>query len=72
MWELLNCVCNKLKLKILQTEKEQAHLFVKLSQLHKMLHQTQDHVKQKTLCLLKKMSNNDNDDEKTSQSETLF
>ncbi len=72
MWESLNCVCNKLKSEILQTEEEQAHLFAKLSQLHKMLHQTQDHAKQKTLCLLKKMSNDNDDDEKTSQSETLF
>jgi hypothetical protein len=66
MWESLNCVCNKLKSEILQTEKEQAHLFVKLSQLHKTLCQTQDCSKQKTLCLLKKMSYNNNDDEKTS------
>ncbi len=72
MWELLDCVRNKLKLKILQTEKEQACLFVKLSWLHKTLCQTQDCVKQKTLCLLKKMSNDNDDDEKTPQPETLF
>jgi len=71
MWESLNCVRNKLKLKILQTEKEQACLFVKLSQLHKTLRQTQDCAKQKTLCLLKKMNNNNDDDEKTPQPETL-
>ncbi len=57
MWESLNRVHNKLKSKILQTEKEQARLFAKLSWLHKMLRQTQDCAKQKTLCLLKKMSN---------------
>jgi len=71
-WELLNCIHNKLKSEILQTEKEQARLFAKLSQLHKTLRQTQDHAKQKTLCLLKKMSNNNDDDEKTPQPETLF
>jgi len=72
MWESLNYVHNKLKSKILQTEKEQAHLFAKLSWLCKMLHQTQDCAKQKTLCLLKKMSNDNDDDEKTPQPETLF
>jgi len=36
-----------------------------------MLRQTQDCAKQKTLCLLKKMSNDNDDDEKTSQLETL-
>jgi len=71
MWESLNCVCNKLKSKILQIEEEQAHLFAKLSWLHKMLCQTQDRAKQKTLCLLKKMSNDNDDDEKTPQSEIL-
>ncbi len=70
-WKSLNHVHNKLKSKILQTEKEQACLFAKLSWLCKMLCQTQDHAKQKTLCLLKKMNNNNNDDEKTPQSETL-
>ena len=72
MWESLDCVHNKLKSKILQTEEEQACLFAKLSQLHKTLHQTQDRAKQKTLCLLKKMSNDNNDVEKTPQPETLF
>ncbi len=70
-WELLNCVCNKLKSEILQTEEEQAHLFAKLSWLHKTLCQTQDCAKQKTLCLLKKMNNNNNDVEETPQPETL-
>jgi len=36
-----------------------------------MLRQTQDCAKQKTLCLLKKMSNDNDDDEKTPQPETL-
>jgi len=65
-------------LKILQAEEEQARLlkeqfclFAKLSQLRKTLRQTQDCAKQKTLCLLKKMSNDNNDDEETPQSETL-
>ncbi len=31
MWESLNCVHNKLKSEILQTEEEQARLFAKLS-----------------------------------------
>jgi len=77
-WESLNCVHDKLKLKILQAEEEQARLlkeqsclFTKLACLHKTLRQTQDRAKQKTLCLLKKMSNNNDDDEKTPQSETL-
>ncbi len=70
-WESLNCVCDKLKSEILQTEKEQARLFAKLSWICKMLHQTQDRAKQKTLCLLKKMSNNNNGDEKTPQPEIL-
>jgi len=70
-WKLLDHVHNKLKSEILQTEEEQACLFAKLSQLHKMLRQTQDHAKQKTLCLLKKMSNDNDGDEKTSQPETL-
>jgi len=72
MWESLNCVCDKLKSEILQTEEKQARLFAKLSWLHKTLCQTQDRAKQKTLCLLKKMSNNNNDDEETPQPETLF
>ncbi len=71
-WKSLNCVHNKLKSEILQTEEEQAHLFTKLSWLCKTLCQTQDCAKQKTLCLLKKMSNNNNDDEETPQPETLF
>jgi len=79
MWESLNCVHNKLKSEILQAEEEQARLlkeqfclFVKLACLCKTLRQTQDRAKQKTLCLLKEM-NNDNDDVKeTPQPETLF
>ncbi len=71
-WKSLNCVHNKLKSEILQTEKEQACLFIKLSWLHKMLCQTQDCAKQKTLCLLKKMSDNNDGDEETPQPETLF
>ncbi len=72
MWELLDCVCNKLESEILQTEEEQACLFAKLSWLHKTLCQTQDCAKQKTLCLLKKMNNDNDGDEKTPQPETLF
>jgi len=71
-WESLNCVHNKLKSEILQTEEEQACLFAKLSQLRKTLCQTQDCAKQKTLCLLKKMSNDNDGDEETPQPETLF
>jgi len=65
-------------LKILQAEEEQARLlkeqfclFAKLSQLRKMLRQTQDCAKQKTLCLLKKMSDDNDGDEETPQPETL-
>jgi len=72
MWKSLNRIHDKLKSEILQTEKEQARLFTKLSQLHKTLRQTQDRAKQKTLCLLKKMNNNNNGDEKTPQPEILF
>jgi len=78
-WESLDRVRNKLKSEILQAEeeqarllKEQSRLFVKLAHLRKMLHQTQDHAKQKTLCLLKEMSNDNNGDEETPQPETLF
>ncbi len=71
-WKSLNHVCNKLESKILQTEEEQACLFTKLSWLHKTLRQTQDCAKQKTLCLLKKMSNDNDGDEETPQPETLF
>jgi len=71
MWKSLNRVRNKLKSKILQTEEEQAHLFTKLSQLHKTLCQTQDCAKQKTLCLLKEMNNDNDGDEETPQPETL-
>jgi len=78
-WKSLNQVHNKLKSEILQAEEEQARLlkeqsclFAKLSQLRKTLHQTQDCAKQKTLCLLKKMSNNNDGDEETPQPETLF
>ncbi len=70
-WKSLNCVCNKLESKILQTEEEQAHLFTKLSWLRKTLRQTQDCAKQKTLCLLKKMNNDNDGDEETPQPETL-
>jgi len=70
-WKSLNHVHNKLESKILQTEEEQARLFAKLSWLHKMLRQTQNCAKQKTLCLLKKMSNNNDGDEETPQPETL-
>ncbi len=71
MWESLDHVHNKLKSEILQTEEEQACLFTKLSWLCKTLCQTQDCAKQKTLCLLKKMSNNNDGDKKTPQPETL-
>jgi hypothetical protein len=71
-WKSLNHVHNKLKSEILQTEEEQACLFTKLSWLHKTLCQTQDCAKQKTLCLLKKISNNNDGDEETPQPETLF
>ncbi len=72
MWESLNRVHDKLKSEILQTEEEQAHLFAKLSWLRKTLCQTQDCAKQKTLCLLKKMNNDNNGDEETPQPEILF
>ncbi len=71
MWKLLNHVHNKLESKILQTEEEQARLFAKLSWLRKTLCQTQNCAKQKTLCLLKKMNNDNDGDEESPQPETL-
>jgi len=71
-WESLDRVRDKLESEILQTEEEQARLFAKLSRLRKTLRQTQDHAKQKTLCLLKEMSNDNDGDEETPQPETSF
>jgi len=78
-WKSLNCVRDKLKSKILQAEEEQARLlkeqfclFIKLAHLRKTLRQTQDCVKQKTLCLLKEMSNDNDGVKETPQSEILF
>ena len=70
-WESLDRVRDKLESEILQTEEEQACLFAKLSQLRKTLRQTQDRAKQKTLCLLKEMGDDNNGDEETPQPETL-
>ncbi len=77
-WESLNHVHDKLKSEILQAEEEQARLlkeqsclFAKLACLRKTLHQTQDRAKQKTLCLLKEMNNDNDGDEETPQPETL-
>ena len=77
-WESLDRVHNKLESEILQAEEkqarlleEQSRLFAKLACLRKMLRQTQDRAKQKTLCLLKKMSNNNDGDEEAPQPETL-
>jgi hypothetical protein len=70
-WESLDRVRNKLESEILQTEEEQARLFAKLSWLRKTLRQTQDRAKQKTLCLLKEMGNDNDGDEETPQPETL-
>jgi len=79
MWESLNCVHNKLKSEILQAKekqarllKEQSCLFTKLAHLRKTLRQTQDRAKQKTLCLLKKMSNDNDGNEEAPQPEILF
>jgi len=78
-WKSLNHVRNKLKLKILQAKekqarllKEQSRLFTKLAHLRKTLRQTQDRAKQKTLCLLKEMNNDNDGDEEAPQPETLF
>jgi len=78
MWELLNHVRDKLKSKILQAKerqarllKEQFRLFVKLAHLRKTLRQTQDRAKQKTLCLLKEMNNDNDGDEEAPPPETL-
>jgi len=70
-WESLDRVRDKLESEILQTEEEQARLFAKLSRLRKMLRQTQDRAKQKTLCLLKEMGDDNDGDEETPQPETL-
>ncbi len=70
-WESLDRVRDKLESEILQTEEEQARLFAKLSRLRKTLRQTQDRAKQKTLCLLKEMGDDNDGDEETPQPETL-
>jgi len=64
LWKTLNRVHNKLKLNIFQTKSEQSwllseqiHIVVKLNYFHKMLWQTNDHAKKKTLCLLQKLFN---------------
>jgi len=78
-WESLNRVRDKLESEILQAEEEQARLleeqsrlFAKLACLRKTLRQTQDRAKQKTLCLLKEMGNDNDGDEEAPQPETLF
>jgi len=70
-WESLDRVRDKLESEILQTEEEQARLFAKLSRLRKTLRQTQDRAKQKTLCLLKEMGDDNDGVEETPQPETL-
>jgi len=78
-WESLDRVRDKLESEILQAEEgqarlleEQSRLFAKLAHLRKTLRQTQDRAKQKTLCLLKEMNNDNDGDEETPQPETLF
>jgi len=77
-WESLDRVRDKLESEILQAEEkqarlleEQSRLFAKLARLRKTLRQTQDRAKQKTLCLLKEMGNNNDGDEEAPQPETL-
>ncbi len=77
-WESLDRVRDKLESEILQAEEkqarlleEQSRLFAKLACLRKTLRQTQDRAKQKTLCLLKEMGDNNNGDEEAPQPETL-
>jgi len=64
LWETLDRVHNKLKSNILKVKfkqsqllSEQTHVVAKLNCFHKMLQQTNDHVKKKTLCLLQKLFN---------------
>ncbi len=77
-WESLDRVRDKLESEILQAEEgqarlleEQSRLFAKLARLRKTLRQTQDRAKQKTLCLLKEMGDDNDGDEEAPQPETL-
>ncbi len=70
-WESLDRVRDQLESEILETEEEQARLFAKLSRLRKTLRQTHDQAKQKTLCLLKEMGDDNDGDGANPQPETL-
>ena len=68
LWELLNHACVKIQSDIEAAEQEQSHHLVKmnhlaskLAHLQKIFQQTQDHVKQKILCLAQELAD-DNDD----------
>lgn len=57
--------------RFLKQRKRQARLFAKLSRLRKTLRQTHDRAKQKTLCLLKEMGDDNDGDGANPQPETL-
>ena len=77
LWELLNYACAKIQSDIEATEHKQfCHLMKmnclasKLACLQKIFWQTQDHVKQKILCLAQELTD-DNDSTENDDSQTL-
>ena len=62
-WESLNCTCAKLSFKLITVEEEQTHLFTKILHLRKVLNQSQNHVKQKILCLAEELTDDVDNDE---------
>ena len=78
LWELLNHAHAKIQSDIEAAEQEQSHHLVKmnclaskLAHLRKTFQQTQDHAKQKTLCLAQELAD-DNDGTENDDSQTLL
>ena len=76
-WESLDHVCAKIQSDIEEMEQKQSHhlaemncLTFKLTHLWKIFQQTQDHVKQKILCLAQKLTD-DNDGTENEDSQML-
>ena len=61
LWESLNHIHNKLKFNLSITEKELTWVLARVTHLHKTLKYIKDKVAEKTLCLIYKLVN-DNDD----------
>ncbi len=61
LWESLNCIHNKLKFNLSVAEKELTQTFAKVAHLCKTLKHIKDKVAEKTLCLVHKFVD-DNDD----------